>query len=453
MTDADVDGAHIRTLLLTFFFRHFKTLVEKGHLYIAQPPLYKVSVRKDERYLKDDQELSAFLLDRVSEGAILTLGASGRVLKGKQLRDTIRRLERRREHLERLEQRGWPRTLVNAMLRRGVVSRDALGDQARLAELIEDLQLEGFHENTLVRDEEHNTYTVRTTWARNGWRRPVELGFALLRTYEFGQLAEIRRQLEEFDRPPFHLELDGVQGTFDSPDELVQHIYETARKGIAVQRYKGFGEMNPTQLWQTTMDPTSRRLLVVRIEDAARPTSSSPSSWATRSSPGAISSRQRPRGRQPGHLNDDQTPPRQRAHADHHRGGAQSSYLDYAMSVIIGRALPDVRDGLKPVHRRILYGMFETGNTAGRPYKKSARIVGDVMGKYHPHGDQAIYDTVVRMAQDLLHALHVLVDGQGNFGSVDGDSAAAMRYTEVRLPGSPRRCSPTTSTRTRWTGG
>ncbi len=110
----------------------------------------------------------------------------------------------------------------------------------------------------------------------------------------------------------------------------------------------------------------------------------------------------------------------------------KNSYLDYAMSVIIGRALPDVRDGLKPVHRRILYGMWEGGNTAGRPYKKSARIVGDVMGKYHPHGDQAIYDTAVRMAQDFSMR-YTLVDGQGNFGSVDGDAAAAMRYTEIRL--------------------
>src|SRR5882672_5986910 len=110
----------------------------------------------------------------------------------------------------------------------------------------------------------------------------------------------------------------------------------------------------------------------------------------------------------------------------------RKSYLDYAMSVIIGRALPDVRDGLKPVHRRILYGMYEQGNTAGRAYKKSARIVGDVMGKYHPHGDSAIYDAVVRMAQDFSMR-YGLVDGQGNFGSVDGDNPAAMRYTEVRL--------------------
>ncbi len=108
------------------------------------------------------------------------------------------------------------------------------------------------------------------------------------------------------------------------------------------------------------------------------------------------------------------------------------SYLDYAMSVIVGRALPDARDGLKPVHRRVLYAMHELNNDWNRPYKKSARIVGDVIGKYHPHGDQSVYDTIVRMAQDFS-LRHMLVDGQGNFGSVDGDNAAAMRYTEIRL--------------------
>ncbi|SHG86396.1 DNA topoisomerase (ATP-hydrolyzing) subunit A [Ferrimonas marina] len=110
----------------------------------------------------------------------------------------------------------------------------------------------------------------------------------------------------------------------------------------------------------------------------------------------------------------------------------KSSYLDYAMSVIVGRALPDVRDGLKPVHRRVLFAMNELGNDWNKPYKKSARVVGDVIGKYHPHGDSAVYDTIVRMAQPFS-LRYTLVDGQGNFGSVDGDSAAAMRYTEVRM--------------------
>ena len=110
----------------------------------------------------------------------------------------------------------------------------------------------------------------------------------------------------------------------------------------------------------------------------------------------------------------------------------RQSYLDYAMSVIVGRALPDVRDGLKPVHRRVLFAMQVLGNDFNKPYKKSARVVGDVIGKYHPHGDTAVYDTIVRMAQPFS-LRYMLVDGQGNFGSVDGDSPAAMRYTEVRM--------------------
>ncbi|MFM8439592.1 MAG: DNA gyrase subunit A, partial [Candidatus Kapaibacterium sp.] len=112
----------------------------------------------------------------------------------------------------------------------------------------------------------------------------------------------------------------------------------------------------------------------------------------------------------------------------------RGSYLDYSMSVIVSRALPDVRDGLKPVHRRILYAMQELGLTHNRPYKKSARLVGEVLGKYHPHGDASVYDAMVRMAQEWS-LRYPLVDGQGNFGSVDGDPPAAMRYTETRIAG------------------
>jgi len=110
----------------------------------------------------------------------------------------------------------------------------------------------------------------------------------------------------------------------------------------------------------------------------------------------------------------------------------KSAYIDYSMSVIVSRALPDVRDGLKPVHRRVLFGMSELGVLSNRSYKKSARIVGEVLGKYHPHGDSSVYDAMVRMAQEWS-LRYPLVDGQGNFGSIDGDSPAAMRYTEAKL--------------------
>ena len=149
--------------------------------------------------------------------------------------------------------------------------------------------------------------------------------------------------------------------------------------------------------------------------------------------------------------NDDRTPPEADDPSDIRPVSIteemKRSYLDYAMSVIVARALPDARDGLKPVHRRILYSMHEQGYTPDKKYVKSARVVGDVMGKYHPHGDQAIYDALVRMAQDFSMRLP-LIDGQGNFGSVDGDPPAAMRYTECRLAQVRRwRCSRT-STRT-----
>ena len=110
----------------------------------------------------------------------------------------------------------------------------------------------------------------------------------------------------------------------------------------------------------------------------------------------------------------------------------KSAYIDYSMSVIVSRALPDVRDGLKPVHRRVLYGMYDMGVLSNRPYKKSARIVGEVLGKYHPHGDSSVYDSMVRMAQEWS-LRYPLIDGQGNFGSIDGDNPAAMRYTEARM--------------------
>jgi len=269
MTDADVDGAHIRTLLLTFFFRHFRQLVERGHLYIAQPPLYKLAVKKEERYAKDEAELSSILLDRLSDRASLTLAGSGRTLRGKELKDAIRRLERKLEHLARLDQRGWPRDLVTVVLTQGFAGRDVLGDPARLDALVEELRAEGFDDATRLADEEHGSNLVRVTYNRNGRHRAVDLGVDLLRSYEYTQLVELRRTLKDFDMPPFHLELENEQETFGSVEELVGRVYENARRGLAIQRYKGLGEMNPEQLWSTTMNPDTRRLLQVRVEDAA----------------------------------------------------------------------------------------------------------------------------------------------------------------------------------------
>jgi DNA gyrase subunit B len=268
MTDADVDGAHIRTLLLTFFFRHFRPVIEKGFLYIAQPPLYKVGHKKDERYLKDEAELSSFLLDRLSGGATLTLAGSGRTLGGKELKDAIRRLERTLEDMERLDQRGWPKDLVALVLRQGIASREHLGDRARMDGVAAELIAEGFEGATVAEDEEHGGLLVRVTHNKNGRQRAVELGYDLVRTYEYTQLLDLHRHLKEFDVPPFHLELESVKETFESVQDLVTRVYESARHGLSVQRYKGLGEMNPEQLWRTTMDPQTRTILKVTMDDA-----------------------------------------------------------------------------------------------------------------------------------------------------------------------------------------
>ncbi len=268
MTDADVDGAHIRTLLLTFFFRHFRQLIERGFLYIAQPPLYKLAVKKEERYAKDEAELSSLLLDRLSDDALLTVAGSGRTYRGKELKETIRKLERKIEHLARLDQRGWPRDLVGVLLAQNFAGRDALRSPEQLEALVEELRAEGFEDAARHADEEHGVEVIRVGYNRNGRRREVELGYDLLRTYEYTQLVELRRALKDFEVPPFHLELAGELETFGSVEDLVARVYASARHGLAIQRYKGLGEMNPEQLWATTMNPETRRLLQVRIEDA-----------------------------------------------------------------------------------------------------------------------------------------------------------------------------------------
>ena len=277
MADADVDGSHIRTLLLTFFFRYMRELLERGHVYIAMPPLYKIEFGKQILYAYDDKEKDEILAKHgKTEGEVEHPALQG-------------------------SWRNEPRA--------------ALGD----------------HDES--RQAQHHPREAR------GRRR-------------------------------------GGRDLHD-PDGGERGAQEKVHRG---QRARGDQprRVEPDEGDRTVADVKSRTISLPIEEEV------------------------------------------------------KTSYLNYAMSVIVSRALPDVRDGLKPVHRRILFGMNEMGLHADKPYKKCARITGDVLGKYHPHGDMAIYDSLVRLAQDF-NMRYPVVDGQGNFGSIDGDPPAAVRYTEARM--------------------
>jgi DNA gyrase subunit B len=270
MTDADVDGSHIRTLLLTFFYRQMTELVERGHLYIAQPPLYKVSRKKKEVYLGDDNDLSRFLLDRVEDEFRLVIGTTGHELAGRELRHAILAAQDWNLSLEYLERRGWPQDIVLAALDTEARWDGGVGGDGFAEALANELRELGYEETRIELDEEHGVPEVLCRVGVNGRGREVRLGQLLGAS---GHYRRARYQLERVEAlrvGPFHLDRNGDRETLASLHELVGRVYEVAKKGLNIQRYKGLGEMNPRQLWETTMDPERRRLLQVTVEDAAR---------------------------------------------------------------------------------------------------------------------------------------------------------------------------------------
>jgi DNA gyrase subunit B len=269
MTDADVDGSHIRTLLLTFFYRQMRELVDRGHLFIAQPPLYKVSRKKQESYLKDDADLSRFLLDRVEDEFRLVVAATGESFAGRDLRSAILTAEDWNATLHNLEKRGWPADLVVAALDMEARSQ-ASGTPEYAEALVAELLDLGYTEARTELDEEHGVTEVVCRVGVNGRSRESRVGWSLTKSGHFRRAGRLLERIAPLRVGPYHLERNGERTTVETLTELVSHLYEVAKKGLNVQRYKGLGEMNPTQLWQTTMDPTSRRLLVVTIEDAAK---------------------------------------------------------------------------------------------------------------------------------------------------------------------------------------
>ena len=294
MCDADIDGSHIRTLILTFFFRQMKELIERGHLYIAQPPLYKVAHGKHESYLKDDDEYRRFLTDRVkgefelrywvpaADGAgepaggvpaeDADNGGDGRQAvahRGDSLAGFLDRIERFRRAMMTLQSRGYPEDALGVALLYGLRERRGLGDPEILARIAQIIEASGFHRVELHAGEEGGPGSVEFTSRRDGVERRVRIDSELVGSSEYRMLAHTQEGLAALTSRHFELTRlsSGETERYGSLNESIEALYANAKKNLSIQRYKGLGEMNPEQLWETTMDPARRRLLQVRIDD------------------------------------------------------------------------------------------------------------------------------------------------------------------------------------------
>jgi DNA gyrase subunit B len=276
MTDADVDGSHIRTLLLTFFFRHMRAVIERGYLYIAQPPLYKVKRGQVEMYLKNQVAFDDFILQQATEKLRLLTADQAVDLSGSRFATLVRRLQTFERLLGRLERRRQDARVLRYMVLHGSLALPLLRDEAPATQLLYELQeaLRRQYGDDVIqtaqveRDEEHNCYRFVVVTRDNGTVLTTVVDHALLVSQDFQDLRTLSRQLDTLGAPPYTLQNGEAEVVTGSFDELLQTVSSIGKKDLNIQRYKGLGEMNPTQLWDTTMDPERRTLLQVTIEDA-----------------------------------------------------------------------------------------------------------------------------------------------------------------------------------------
>ena len=274
MTDADVDGSHIRTLLLTFFYRQMKDLVDHGHIYIAQPPLFKIKRGKEEKYLHNEKDLTEYLMQRATDDVVVQNKSTREEYKGKKLIDAMHHLMEFNKVYEKLSRRLSDARVVEILVTRLAGKDGLLGSHRGLKEVFSDeeavrqltggLQEAGYRA-TRKREEEHNLFEISVS---NGNAAEVEINWELLSSAEFGKLIHTFRQVAGFEFPPFTIRDKGRQIELNSREALLHHIIAAGKKEVHVQRYKGLGEMNPAQLWETTMNPDTRTLLQVKIDDA-----------------------------------------------------------------------------------------------------------------------------------------------------------------------------------------
>jgi len=267
MTDADVDGSHIRTLLLTFFYRHLSDIISGGHLYIAQPPLFRLTRGSEKIYLKDEDPFNHYLLTRGTDKKTLQLG-NGHTLAGA---DLVRSLERVRAYLEalgRFEKRGLDRGILKKIIDLDFTAKELLRDASRVETAARDLTGGEEWHYRLETDEEHQATKLVFYRPQVIGEAPFTVDWELLNASDFQALARLRLELAEFRRTPYVLTEGSKVWEVNSLEELINLVLQEGKKGLTIQRFKGLGEMNPEQLWETTMDPETRTLLKVNIEDA-----------------------------------------------------------------------------------------------------------------------------------------------------------------------------------------
>jgi DNA gyrase subunit B len=272
MTDADVDGSHIRTLLLTFFYRQMPELVDKGYLYIAQPPLFKIGKGKSESYMKDEGELNDFILKKICEKKQVKIVPKEKMLSDHHLFIFLCDLSEYAASMAKLENRGFDPLVVEMMLKADVQDKAFLQDRDKMLILKEKIDNKGYLTEALSWNEEDEIFelTVRST-DQNNYQQTVTIGRSLIYSSDYQKCLILNKKLEADDNPPFEIytnDREDAPVVMEDKRRLFQYLLEDGKKGINIQRYKGLGEMNPEQLWQTTMHPDKRNLLKVKVEDA-----------------------------------------------------------------------------------------------------------------------------------------------------------------------------------------
>src|SRR5262244_1273802 len=262
MTDADVDGSHIRTLLLTFFFRHMRELIERGHVYIAQPPLYRVKRGKTEKYIRDERDFAREIMKRATEAHVVK-GKTGKSLEGGELTTFLLNVQEYEAASEKLSRRLREPKLMEILVESGLEKKTDFEDKKTLEKLLKEidkakLKLEG----KVVFDEEHSLYEIRFGAPDN-----QTINWALASTAEYKRLRGLAKQIEEYNKPPFVITRNGDKASKEKATDVLSYVMEDAKKDFTITRFKGLGEMNPAQLWETTMNADSRTLLQVKLED------------------------------------------------------------------------------------------------------------------------------------------------------------------------------------------